>query len=235
MIDAEPHNPFIKFRFWMTRKTRLMEMIGESVRERIQKAELTPVEDDIRKCILRTFAKTGNPPKVKEIMETVTVSSKREVTRAIRKLRNADILATQADAIISAYPFSAVKTGHTIVFANGHSVNALCATDAMGVHFMLGKNITIRSRCPECGDEITLVLKDGRIASRNPAGAIEYVKIQNKCGCTAETCCPHINFFCRKGHLEQWKIKNPAFRNGEVYTLEEALEDGKMIFEDFLK
>lgn len=212
-----------------------MDMIGESVRERIQKANLSPMDDEIRKCVLRTFARTGSPPTVQEIMDIVPVRSKGKVTRTIRKLRDADILMTQADAITSMYPFSAVKTGHTVVFADGHSVNALCATDALGVHFMLGEDITVRSRCPACGDEITVMLKDGRIASRNPAGVIEYVKIPNTCGCTAEACCPHINLFCGTDHLTQWKTKNRASSDGEVYTLEEALEDGKVIFEDFLK
>ncbi len=215
--------------------TRLMDTIGESVRDRCKRANLTPIEDEIRKCILRFFAGTGNPPTVQEIREIVAVPSDDIVNQAIRKLRKADILTTQAGVITSAYPFSAVKTRHTVVFADGHSVNALCATDALGMHFMLGEDITLRSLCPECGQVITIDLKGGRVASRNPEGAVEYVKARDHYGCTAETCCPHINLFCGSDHVDQWRAKNPAFSDGEIYAIEEALEDGRMIFGEFLK
>jgi len=214
--------------------TRLMDTIGESVRDRCKKANLSPLENEIRKCILRFFAGTGNPPTVQEIVEIVAVPSD-VVNQTIRKLRKADILTTQAGVITSIYPFSAVKTRHTVVFADGHSVNALCATDALGMHFMLGEDITFRSLCPECGREISIVLKGGRVVSRDPAGAVEYAKARDHYGCTAETCCPHINIFCGRDHVDQWRAKNPAFSDGEVYTIEDAMEDGRMIFGEFLK
>jgi hypothetical protein len=215
--------------------TRLMDTIGKSVKDRCKNANLTPMEDEIRKCILRVFGKTGNPPTVKEIMEIVTAPSEDVVDQAIRKLRRADILTTQAGVITSAYPFSADKTRHRVIFTDGHPVNALCATDAFGIHFMLGENITVKSVCPECEHEITIDLKEGRIASRDPKSVIEYVKVRESCGCTADTCCPNINFFCGRTHLERWKAGNPADNSGEVYSLEEALEDGRMIFWEFLK
>ena len=215
--------------------TRLIDTIGESVRERCKRANLTPLEDEIRKCILRTFARTGNPPTVQEIMKIITVSSEDIVHRAIRKLRKADMLTTKANVITSAYPFSADKTRNTVVFADGHSVNALCATDALGIHFMLGEDITIRSLCPECNHEITIFLKNGMIVSRDPAGVIEYVKARTSCGCKTETCCPHINFFCGMDHLEQWKARTPSSGDGEIFTIDEALEDSRMIFGDYLE
>ena len=211
-----------------------MDIIGESFRDRCKKANLTHLENEIRKCILRTFARTGNPPTVKEIFETLTVPSEKSVKLAIGKLQRADILTTKAGVITTAYPFSADKTRHTVVFADGHSVNALCAIDALGIHFMMGEDITIHSLCPECNHEITLVLKKGKIASQTPSGVIEYVKVRNSCGCTTKTSCPHINFFCGTDHLEQWKARNPSSSDGEEFTVEEALEDGRMIFGDYL-
>jgi hypothetical protein len=88
--------------------------------------------------------------------------------------------------------------------------------------------------CPECNHEITPVLKKGRIVTRDPAVIIEYVKVRNLCGCTTETRCPNINFFRGMDHLEQWKARNPSPRDGEVFTVEEALKDGRMIFGDYL-
>jgi len=212
-----------------------MDIIGESVRDRFKKANLTSLENDVRKCILRSFARTGNPPAMQEIMAIVKAPSEYVVNQTIRKLHKADILTMQGEFIIAAYPFSAGKTRHTVVFADGHAVNALCATDALGIHFMMGEDITIHSLCPECYGEITIVLKGGRIISQSPASAIEHMQIRNSCGRKTETRCPTINFFCGMGHLEQWKERNPSIGEGEVYTIEEALEDGRMIFGDYIK
>ncbi len=43
-------------------KKRLMDRIGETVKGRIAEAELSPLEDEIRKNILREFARNGRPP-----------------------------------------------------------------------------------------------------------------------------------------------------------------------------
>lgn len=217
-----------------TRK-RLMDLIGKSVKDRRKNADLTPIDEEVRKCILKHFAETGNPPSIHEIIGIIGASSKPVIPRAIRKLRDADLLTTGKGRITSAYPFSAEKTRHTVVFDDGHAVSALCPTDAFGIHFMLGENITVRSRCPECGQEITIVLKDGRVVSRDPAEAVEYVAVQEIGGCTAEKCCPHINLFCGRDHIEEWKAGNPRFGDGEIYSLEEVMEDGRTIFGEFLK
>jgi hypothetical protein len=159
-----------------------METIGKSVGERCKNANLSPMEDEIRKSILRIFANTGNPPTVNEIMKRIPASSENDVNQAIRKLQEMDLLTLQASVITSAYPCSAAETRHRVVFPNGHSVHALCATDALGMHFMLGEDITIKSVCPECEHEITIVLNQGRIVSRDPENVIEYVKVRESCG-----------------------------------------------------
>ncbi len=215
-------------------RPRLMDRLGASVRDRCGQAGLTPLEDGVRICILREFARTGRPPTVAEIAERVDGASEETARQAIGRLEAADLLATREGAIAAAYPFSADPTRHTVVFADGRAVHALCATDAMGIHFMLGEEITVRSRCPECEREIVLHLRDGAIAGRTPGDAVEFAAISERCGCTAETCCPTINLFCGRDHADRWAGRHPEFADGEVYTLEEALEDGRMIFGEFL-
>jgi len=213
---------------------RLMDRISISVRDRCRDAGLTPFEDDVRICILREFALTGEPPTVAAIVERVDGAVEGTVQRAIARLEAADLLVTRDGAIAAAYPFSADPTRHTVAFADGHAVHALCATDAMGIHFMLGEEVTVRSRCPECEREIVLLLRDGAIAGRAPDDAVEFAAITKRCGCTAETCCPNINLFCGRDHADRWTGRHPEFADGEIYTLEEALEDGRMIFGEFL-
>ncbi|AMV70686.1 Alkylmercury lyase [Desulfuromonas sp. DDH964] len=213
----------------------LMERIGESVRGRIAEAQLDPVEDETRKFILRRFAATGRAPSLLEIGERMGFASPESVSRSVEKLEGADILTQKGGEIVSAYPFSAQETRHRVVFADGRWAYALCATDALGIHFMLDEPITVLSRCPCCEGEIEVTVKNGTIFSRKPEGMLEFVCDRERGGCTAESCCPYINFFCSREHLANWMGKNPALAKGEIYTLKEALQHGRMIFEDFLR
>lgn len=214
---------------------RLMDRIGETVKGHIEKAKLSPLEDEIRKYMLREFAVNGRVPSPEKIIEELRLSTVDVVHQTIEKLQKYDIITRKRDKIISAYPFSAVKTRHKVIFNDGHEVYALCATDALGIHFMLGKDITILSGCPECEKEIEIVVKNGKIDSCNPEGIIEFVSNRERGICTAETLCPFINFFCSERDLREWREKNSEYEKGEIYSLSDALEHGRIIFGDFLK
>jgi hypothetical protein len=213
----------------------LMDQIGETVRGRLAQAHLSRSEDEARKYILKEFARSGKPPSGNALAGEMKLPSLQLVHGLVEKLHKADILTMEGEEIISAYPFSAKATRHKVIFQDGHEVYALCATDALGIHFMLGEDITVRSRCPECEGEMKIEVKDGSIASLVPAGVVEFVSSRESCGCTAKTFCPFMNFFCSPEHLEKWRMKNPASAKGEMYQLYQVLEHGKKIFGDFLK
>ncbi len=213
----------------------LIEQIGGTVRGRLAEARLNQSEDETRKYILKEFAKTGKPPSEKAITEAMRLPSLELAHHLVEKLHKMDILTKEGCEIISAYPFSAKPTRHKVIFKDGHEVYALCATDALGIHFMLCKDITIRSRCPECENEIKIEVKDGKVASCVPEGVVEFVSSREQCGCTAKTFCPFMNFFCSREHLEKWREKNPASGKGEMYQLHQVLEHGENIFGGFLK
>ncbi len=213
----------------------LMDQIGATVRGRLAEANLSPSENESRKFILKEFARTGKPPAEQTIVEAMKLPSIESVRRFIERLHKADILTVEGGEIVSAYPFSAKKSRHKVMFPDGHEIYSLCATDALGIHFMLGENITVRSRCPECEGEMKIEVKDGKIASHAPEGVVEFVSSGDHCGCTAKTFCPFMNFFCSKDHLEKWREKNPASAAGEMYQLQQVLEHSKNIFGDFLK
>jgi hypothetical protein len=213
----------------------LIDQIGETVRGRLTEARLSPAEAGARTYILQELARTGKAPSDKTIAEAMKLPTTAAVSALVEKLHAADILTKEDGEIVSAYPFSAKATRHQVRFQDGHTVYALCATDALGIHFMLDENITVRSRCPECEHEMKIELKDGNIASCNPEGIVEFVSSRKNCGCTAKTFCPFMNFFCSQDHLEQWREKNPENAQGEMYQLHQVLEHGKKIFGDFLK
>lgn len=222
-------------RFGKITMKSLMDRIGATVRGRLAEAKLSQSENETRKYILREFARTGKPPAETAIVAAMKLPSVETVHKFIEKFDKADILTIENGKIISAHPFSARQTRHKVVFPDGHEIYSLCATDALGIHFMLGEDITVRSRCPECEGGIKVELKDGRIASCIPEGVVEFVSSGDHCGCTAKTFCPFMNFFCSKEHLEKWREKNPASARGEMYQLQQVLEHGKYIFGDFLR
>ncbi len=213
----------------------LMDQIGATVRGRLAEANLSPSENETRKFILKEFARAGKPPAGKTIAEAMKLPSIEAVHRFIERLHKADILTMEGGEIVSAYPFSAKQTRHKVVLSDGHEIYSLCATDALGIHFMLGENIVVRSRCPECEGEVKIEVKDGKIDSCVPEGVVEFVSNGDHCGCTAKTFCPFMNFFCSEDHVKKWREKNPASAAGEMYQLQQVLEHGKYIFGDFLR
>ncbi len=214
---------------------QLLGQIGETVRRRTAEAKLIPLEDDARKYILKEFAANGKPPTLSALMRKMKLSSIEAARRITERLCRADILTKEGGKIISAYPFSARATRHRVAFKDGHEVYALCATDAVGIHFMLHRPITVRSLCPACENEMTIVMKDGRVDSVNPAGIVQFVSSSGECGCTAKTFCPNMNFFCSEKHVAEWRERNPALGNGELYSLQQTLEYGRHIFGSFLE
>lgn len=214
---------------------RLMDQIGKNSKDRLAKVNLNSIENEIRKYILMEFANNGLPPHPEYIAEKLNLSPIDIVNKAIDKLQKADLLSLNDKEIISSYPFSALETNHKVKFDNGHEVYALCATDALGIHFMLNRDIIILSKCPECEKEIIIKVKNHQIDSCVPDRLIEFVSNIQRCGCTAKNLCPYINFFCSEEHLNEWREKNPLYKSGEIYSLNEALEYSKTIFADLLK
>ena len=213
----------------------LIDQIGETVKGRAAEAGLSPSEDEARKYILKEFARTGKPPSEKAIAGAMKLPSIESVHQLMEKLHKADILTKEGEEVVSAYPFSAKETRHRVTFEDGHDVFALCATDALGIHFMLHENISVRSRCPKCENEIKIGVKGGTIASCVPEGVVEFVSSSKQCGCTAKTFCPFMNFFCSRDHLAEMERKS-AYGKGEMSRLsQQVLEHGETIFGDFLK
>ncbi len=209
--------------------------IEETAKGKMYRAGLTSLENDVRKLVLLGFARNGKAPEYSEIAKRLKISSLEVVLLTIEKLKVSDLLQMKGDAIIASYPFSSLRTRHKVIFADGHEVYALCATDALGVHFMLKQDITVLSDCPQCSGEIRVTLKNGSIHFCSPEEVVEFFGKRERSCCTAKTLCPYINFFCSRQHIEEWSKDNTENRTGEIYSLTDAAEYSKTIFGDFLE
>src|SRR5205085_487975 len=75
---------------------------------------------------------------------------------------HAIVLAPASTAIWMAHPFSAVPSAYPVA-TNDRTYWANCAWDALGVLSLVGVDGATRTRCADCGAEVTMSVRDGRI------------------------------------------------------------------------
>ena len=63
------------------------------------------------------------------------------------------------------YPVSALPTNHIVTLQDGRSFYAMCGIDAMGSTLTFNQDIHIESKCSQCGQEIAMDIKDGKIVN----------------------------------------------------------------------
>jgi hypothetical protein len=61
------------------------------------------------------------------------------------------VVLDEADRVKSAYPVSSVATSHKVTLADGRTLYAMCAIDALGCCFEFGQPVQVESTCRLCG------------------------------------------------------------------------------------
>jgi hypothetical protein len=129
-----------------------------------------PAERAVRRFVYGHFVETTRAPDIGAIAAAVQ-ADQRTVLAALRRLvaAHALVMAPASTNIWMAHPFSAVPTAFP-VRARGRTYWANCAWDAVGVMSILGEGET-RTRCPDCGAELTIAARDGRLLGE---GVVHY-------------------------------------------------------------
>ncbi len=155
---------------------------------------------------------------------------------ALQELQHRDLLGLDAagTAIDYAYPFTSRETGHTVQLG-AHTLNALCAIDALGVGAMYQRDVVITSRCSLCGTDIKVVTTDRghRLRSVSPESAVVWYDFRYT-GCAAASVCQKTVFFCSDAHLQAWRNGVAAEEDGRRLLPAEALEAGRALFAPLL-
>lgn len=200
------------------------------------KHDLSAQEKAVRRYILAQYPLQGRAPTVLDI--SLTLSLTPDDTKSIlQRLHAWDMLGLEPESskIRLAYPFSSVPTPHVVKFdqwSEAKPVYAPCAIDALGMVFMLHRDLSIGSSCASCAKPIAITVRDQSIVAHSPSDTVVRAgMIQD--GPAAASACPAINFFCSVGHAEQWLQSQPN-AIGSVVSLGEALYIGKAIFEPLL-
>lgn len=218
--------------------THLQQLLPLEKRQRA----LAPPLRTVHQAVLRSLAETGKPPRQAEIAGML--GSKQSAIHALATLGKNDLLVLNSpvtmdekthqlvvpDAVevLGAYPMTTEKTPHKVE-VNGHSVNAMCAVDALSLSPMFGREAVIESRCHATGTPIRIRQKGAEITEAIPSPDIRVgIRWQSACASAAHTLCTEMVFLKDAETARTWRESDPA--SIELFTLAEAIELGAAFF-----
>jgi len=151
-------------------------------------AEVSAAARAAHRVILRAFAATGDAPDPAILTgPTPTCHGRGEL---LRELHDHDVIRPDEHGHIrAAYPFSGIPTAHTVAIDAGARVYAMCATDAIGIADMLGRNTTITSADPVSSQEIRVSVVNGH-ATWEPPTVVLFVGSDSAAELPRGDCCP---------------------------------------------
>lgn len=152
---------------------RLAETFG-IVNPSARQRTLPPPLRQLHQQILRHFAEHATAPEAARLREWADQLDI-ELDEALAQLVSVDLVeADPATArLLGAYPFSAIRRGHKVQLADGPTVEAYCAIDALGIPAMLN---------PRRGDQLP-GLRHGRTDPRHRVQrAGQLASRQHRCG-----------------------------------------------------
>lgn len=212
-------------------RMRLPESLN-TIATRLTNADLTQQEEEVRRAILRAFARRGKSPKMRDIITLIPGLGEKEVVDICHKLAEKDLIIWEEaeQCVQSAYPFSGLPTVHKVHLIDGPETYALCAVDALGMPVMLGQRAHIVSRCAHCDTGIEVTVTPEELEQyRPPESVVWFPLAEDVCCPVAQSRCPDINFFCSTEHGDTW-WKTRDRPEGLWMTMGEAFDAGREIF-----
>ena len=226
--QAEPIGPVLS-----DKAASVLASLRATVRMDVKRRSLSPLDKTLWRFILITYPLRGRAPSLHELRDSFPDVNSLDLARALARLNTLDLLYRDRETgeILGAYPFSSLPTPHRISFPGEpayHRVYAMCAIDAMGIPFMLGKPVAIRSSCAHGDGSVDLKIQDGAIHHLQPQETVVFAG--TKCsGHAATSLCTTLVFFCNHDHATAWR-KSRGESSGAVLTPGEALAVGKGLF-----
>jgi hypothetical protein len=198
-------------------------------------ARIDPQSARVLAAVLRLYARHGRPPPLAKVATNLGISGM-VLQEAIDHLARHDLvlLAPDQTSVCGAYPFTEKVTGHTVTFQKtARTLNTMCAIDALGAGAMCRANLSIRSRCRFCGNDLVARIEDHGMTLRDirPVDAVVWVGLRQSCGCAADTLCTELLLFCSNDHQRRWRSQDHGVR-GHILTAEEGFQVGKALFID---
>lgn len=143
----------------------------EKIKEQNVHKKFTPRQNALRLYVMEQIINDGEfhiADGREGAMQALSMS-KAEYDACMEVLRFQDGLVTDEEENVTfIYPVSALPTKHHVRLADGRTLCANCAIDAIGVPFTLRQDAVIDSECAVCGEPIHIEIKDGKVISYSP-------------------------------------------------------------------
>jgi hypothetical protein len=140
-------------------------------------ARLDHKAEVVRRYILEQYPHRGRAPTRQEIITALQFERAGELQGVLARLHELDFLSLDSESqeIRLAYPFSSAPTRYLVWFpgwAEAKPVHAQCAVDALGIPFMLRRDVSIASSCAHCDRSLTMQVQNGTIVTDHPSKTI---------------------------------------------------------------
>jgi hypothetical protein len=133
--------------------------------------------DRLHGRVLRTFIETGHAPTYLDMARAEGMAPEK-ARQAVRELMPAVPGCWQhpgTDHIVSYAPFNNLPTWHRVTVDGEQKWTAQCGFEALAVSYVFpGKDVTIDSICPDCGDPVQVKMRDGAVVSVDPPEAVAH-------------------------------------------------------------
>lgn len=185
-----------------------------------------PEIKELHQKVLRSFVEKGRILTKAEMAQHVD-----SIDEAVDILKSNDMVVFScAGQPVGAYPFTMEDREHKIQ-VNGHTVNAMCALDALAVSPMFGMNTEISSKCRVTGSPVTIKQTGKTIENPDEAADTHFGIIwgaASSCSCCANSLCMEMMFLKDGQVAESWLAEDKG--NRETFTLQEAVDFGARFF-----
>jgi hypothetical protein len=184
------------------------------------------------RALLGVFLTEAGPPDP-TVIGRLAAERRLDPQAALASLAEADLVhADPATGRVGvAYPFSGPPTPHRVELAEGPSVYAMCALDALGIPQMTRRSGRIRSIDPSSGQPITVEVDDQGWRWQPPTTVVlaGTTTMGDVCGSVVDCCCPYINFHASPHDADTYRQAHPAMA-AELFEQAEAVEGARRIF-----
>lgn len=129
-----------------------------------------------------------------------------DIEDGVQALTEVGRIDLDGDRVIGVGGLTLTSTAHLLTLPNAE-MHTWCALDAVGIPAALGLTATVQTRCPQCGDHITVDV-DERTATS--AGPVTLFCPTAPCDNVRADFCAEANLFCSPTHVAAWRHDNPS-------------------------
>ncbi|MGH3182221.1 MAG: organomercurial lyase [Streptosporangiaceae bacterium] len=194
-----------------------------------RQAGLSDAARRLHQAILTRFLDTGGPPDQTWLQRQAEALGL-DPRPACAELATADLAhLDEAGRVSVAYPFSGVPRGHRVQLADGPSVCAMCAIDALGIPQMTDRDATITATDPHTGEPVRIEVSAGRW-QWTPRSTVVLVAQADTGDAAALCACPHVNFYTSPAHAQAYLANHPELTGKLLLGQDAAIEYAGAVF-----